>query len=74
MLSDVKKMSNRDKEMSICITCLKMKVYQESQVRFRKGVLQQLKRVDDGVIHSSSTRRRIANQVQKYETFGAVDA
>ena len=44
MPPDVKKTSDRNKEMYSCITCIKMKLYQESLVsRFRKGVLQQLK-------------------------------
>ena len=69
MPPDMKKMSDRYKEMYSCVTCLKMKMCQESLVRFRKGVLQQLKRAhDDRAKYSSSARRRIANQVQKYET------
>ena len=69
MPPDVKKMSDRYKEeMCSCITCLKKQIYQESLVRFRKGVLQQLKRANDRAKHGSSTRRRIEYQVQNYET------
>ena len=43
-------------------------MYQEALVRFRKGVLQQLKKAHDRAAHGGSTsRRRIANQVQKYK-------
>ena len=45
-----------------------MRMYQKSLVRFRKGVLQQLKKAHDRAARGGSTRRRIANQVQKYET------
>ena len=62
---DVKKMSDRYKEMCSCITCLKTKMCQESLVRFRKTVLQQLKRAHDRAKCGISNRRRIAKANSK---------
>ena len=62
----VKKMSDRYKEICGCITCLKMKMFQELLNKIRRTILdQQLKRAHD---RSKLGGLAIATQVKIYDT------
>ena len=59
----MKKMSDRYREeMCGCITCLKIKMFQESLNRFRRSILNELKRDHDRSKHGGS------NKVKRYDT------
>ena len=61
-------MSERYKEICSCLVCVKMKMYQESLNRYRRHILEQLKRSHDRSSRGLSKRRACGNRVRCYET------
>ena len=68
MPPDVKRMSNRYKEMCGCITRLMMEMFQESLNRVSRNILEQMKRSHDRSKCGGSKRKAIANKIKRYET------
>ena len=61
-------MSDRYKQMCSCLTCLKMKMFQQSLNIYRKNLLQFLKRSHSRTTRGGSRRRAAANNISVYES------
>ena len=67
MPPEVKPMSNRYKEMCSCLTCLKMRMAQEALNRYRRMVVNQLKRKHEGARRGSNRRKQFARMKSTLE-------